>query len=175
VLGKPTTPLEVTLSLLSPLKRRRYSISSSRGVSSTYLAGVEAGQVVKVAVAFSGGFQAPASRPSAATPSTVPPSVRRATYSARRSSLPSAGEAMRTGPTSTSGRPTSAMASTRSSGRFPARIDELLSRGAIIYVCGDASGMAAGVRASFGDDVVGDLRSRGQYMEDVWSSTFSHA
>ena len=31
------------------------------------------------------------------------------------------------------------------------RIDELLSRGAIIYICGDASGMAAGVRASLGD------------------------
>jgi cytochrome P450/NADPH-cytochrome P450 reductase len=84
-LGKPAIPLEVTLSLLSPLKRRRYSISSSsfdepwvasitvgvvrgpsrsghgtfRGVASTYLAGVEAGQVVEVAVASSGGFQPP--------------------------------------------------------------------------------------------------------------------
>jgi cytochrome P450/NADPH-cytochrome P450 reductase len=54
------------------------------------------------------------------------------------------------------------------------QIDELLSRGAIIYVCGDASGMATGVRNSLGSDVVDELRSRGQLLEDVWSNTFSH-
>jgi len=242
-LGKPAIPLEVALSLLSPLKRRRYSISSSplddpgvasitvgvvrgpalsghgtfRGVASTYLAGVEAGQVVKVAVASSGGFQPPddASVPiiMIGAGTGIAPFRGFAQHRAgQRAQGHVLGEALllagcrrsdedrlyldeweaherdgvvevqwafsREPVIGADGNPTGEISKAYVQDLvtgFRARIDELLSRGAIIYICGDASGMAAGVRASLGDDVVGDLRSRGQYLEDVWSSTFSHA
>ena len=242
-LGKPAIPLEVALSLLSPLKRRRYSISSSplddpgvasitvgvvrgpalsghgtfRGVASTYLAGVEAGQVVKVAVASSGGFQPPddASVPiiMVGAGTGIAPfrgfAQHRAAQQAQGHAL---GEALllagcrrsdedrlyldewealegngvievrwafsREPVIGPDGNPTGETSKAYVQDLVAARrarIDELLLRGAIIYVCGDASGMAAGVRASLGADVIEDLRSRGQYMEDVWSSTFAHA
>ena len=242
-LGKPTIALEVAFSLLSPLKRRRYSISSSplddpgvasitvgvvrgpalsghgtfRGVASTYLAGLEAGQVVKVSVASSGGFQPPddASVPiiMVGAGTGIAPfrgfAQHRAAQHAQGHAL---GEALllagcrrsdedrlyldewealegngvievewafsREPVIGTDGNPTGETSKAYVQDLIAARrarIDELLGRGAIIYVCGDASGMAAGVRASLGADVVDDLRSRGQYMEDVWSSTFAHA
>ncbi len=242
-LGEPAIPLEVALSLLSPLERRRYSISSSpldepkvasitvgvvrgpalsghgtfRGVASTYLAGVEAGQVVKVAVASSGGFQPPddASVPiiMIGAGTGIAPFRGFAQHRAgQRAQGHALGEALllagcrrndedrlyldeweaherdgvvevqwafsREPVIGAAGNPRGEISKAYVQDLVTTirpRIDELLSRGAIIYICGDASGMAAGVRASLGDDIVDDLRSRGQYMEDVWSSTFSHA
>ncbi len=89
----------------------------------------------------------PVSHPSAALPSTVLASGRRGVFWVRRSSSPTAGEAMRTNPT---GEISKAYVQDLVT-TIRLRIDELLSRGAIIYICGDASGMAAGVRASLGD------------------------
>lgn len=242
-LGRPSIPLEVAFSLLSPLKRRRYSISSSplddpriasitvgvvrgpsfsghgtfRGVASTYLAGVEPGQVVKVAVASSGGFQPPddTSVPiiMIGAGTGIAPfrgfAQHRAAQQAQGHAL---GEALllagcrrsdedrlyldeweaherggivtvewafsREPVIGTDGNPTGEISKAYVQDLVTARralIDELLSRGAIIYVCGDAAGMAAGVRTSLGADVVDDLRSQGRYLEDVWSGTLAHA
>ena len=59
---------------------------------------------------------------------------------------------------------------------------ELLDKGAYVYVCGDASGMARAVQdvlkdiiaekkngASSADDFMKMLRNKGRYCEDVWS------
>lgn len=241
-LGRPPIPLDVALSLLSPLKRRRYSISSSplvdsrlasitvgvvrgpsfsghgtfRGVTSSYLNALEAGQVVNVAVASSGGFQPP-----------LDPSVPIIMIGAGTGIAPFRGFAQHRAGQRAQGHALGEsllLAGCRRSdedrlyldewesferesivevkwafSREPilgadgsstkeftktyvqelvtahrAQIDELLNRGGIIYICGDASGMAAGVRNSLGSDVVNELRSRGQLLEDVWSSTFSH-
>jgi cytochrome P450/NADPH-cytochrome P450 reductase len=241
--GKPTISLAVALSLLSPLRRRRYSISSSplddpriasitvgvvrgpalsghgtfRGVASTYLAGVEAGRVLKVAVASSSGFQPPddASLPiiMIGAGTGIAPFRGFAQHRAgQRAQGHPIGEALllagcrrsdedrlygdeweaferdgilnvtwaysREPRLDAAGNPTGEISKTYVQDLViaeHARIFDMLSRGAVIYVCGDALGMAVGVRASLGVDVVDELRARGQYVEDVWSSTFAHA
>ena len=241
-LGKPSIPLDVALSLLSPLKRRRYSISSSplvdsrlasitvgvvrgpslsghgtfRGVASSYLGALESGQVVNVAVASSGGFQPPQD-PSVpiimiGAGTGIAPFRGFAQHRAgQRAQGHALGESLllagcrrsdedrlyfdewesferegivevkwafsREPILGADGSPTEEFTKTYVQDLITAhrtQIDELLSRGAIIYVCGDASGMATGVRNSLGSDVVDELRSRGQLLEDVWSNTFSH-
>jgi cytochrome P450 / NADPH-cytochrome P450 reductase len=241
-LGKPPIPLDVALRLLSPLKRRRYSISSSplvdpglasitvgvvrgtsfsgngtfRGVASSYLNALESGQVVHVAVASSGGFQPPLD-PSVpiimiGAGTGIAPFRGFAHHRAgQRAQGHALGESLllagcrrsdedrlyldewesferegivevkwafsREPVVGADGSPTEEFTKTYVQDLITAhrsQIDELLSRGAIIYICGDASGMATGVRNSLGSDVVDDLRSRGQLLEDVWSNTFSH-
>ncbi len=241
-LGKPPIPLDVALSLLSPLKRRRYSISSSplvdsrlasitvgvvrgpsfsghgtfRGVASSYLNALEAGQVVNVAVASSGGFQPPLD-PSVpiimiGAGTGIAPFRGFAQHrAAQRAQGHALGESLllagcrrsdedrlyldewesferegivevkwafsREPIVGADGSPTEEFTKTYVQDLISAhrtQIDDLLSRGAIIYICGDASGMATGVRNSLGSDVVDELRSRGQLLEDVWSNTFSH-
>mmetsp|Transcript_49503 Transcript_49503/g.108113 ORF Transcript_49503/g.108113 Transcript_49503/m.108113 type:complete len:86 (+) Transcript_49503:238-495(+) len=51
---------------------------------------------------------------------------------------------------------------------------DLVGKGAVIYVCGDAGGMAPAVASAFaeilGGDEVQKLREAQRYQEDVWAN-----